>query len=375
MQSANTFDATWSDTQSVVQRESRAKAEHLRLILNQSIFVFLGNLVASVALLAVTWETLPTLQLTSWTALTVGFNTVRLVVGRNFSPEELLEREIATWEKRFIASTLISGLLWGTAGWNFFIAILIISLAAAATTSHSYHRIAYPLFFVPAITPLAVNLLLEPALAAKAIGCIIPIYFLFLYLLSRRIYQSTHNAIISGMKHHHHAMHDYLTGVSNRRAFQDWLDKEWARALRTRKPLALIIADIDDFKRYNDNYGHASGDKILQVVATTIQGRIRTGTDLLARIGGEEFAVILPETTLTDARAIAEDIRNRTHKLELRVGEATAVPTLSIGVAAIEPSNAAAPAKLFDYADQSLYEAKRQGKNRVVAVPASTGIG
>jgi len=208
-------------------------------------------------------------------------------------------------------------------------------------------------------------------MTAKAIGFIIPIYFLFLYLLSRRIYQSAHSAILSAMAHHHHAMHDYLTGTSNRRAFQDCLDKEWLRALRTRQPLALIIADIDDFKRYNDTFGHAAGDKVLQSVAKMIQGRIRTGTDLLARIGGEEFAIVLPETKLSDARSIAEDVNERIHKLDVKVGDALTAPTLSIGVSALTPSERASTGALFEAADQALYEAKRQGKDCVKAMHAS----
>ena len=360
---------------SVRQRESRAKAEHLRLILNQSIFVFLGNLVSSLALLIGAWGTLPTLHLASWTALMIGFNALRFMLGRRYAPDEIPDSEIVKWDNRFLSSTFISGVLWGAAGWmfyipgdlahNFFVAILIIAMAAAATTSHSYHRIAYPMFFVPAVTPLTLNLWLEPAIAARAIGSIIPIYFLFLYLLSRRIYQSAHSAILSGMAHHHHAMHDYLTGTANRRAFQDYIDKEWLRALRTQQPLALIIADIDDFKRYNDTLGHTAGDKVLQSVAEMIRGRIRTGTDLLARIGGEEFAIVLPETKLSDARYIAEDIKDRAHNLDVEVGDGLTVPTLSIGVSALTPSDKAFTGTLFEAADQALYEAKRQGKDCV----------
>ena len=254
----------------------------------------------------------------------------------------------------------------GELGHNFFLTTLILGMAAGAVTAHSYHKMAYPAFFIPAITPLVVNLLSEPAISARAIGAAMPFYFLLMYLLSRRFYESAHAAVLGRFVNYYFATHDYLTGVANRRAFQEALEKEWARALRTNKPLSLVIADADDFKLYNDSYGHAAGDKVLESIAHLIRDRIRKGADLVARIGGEEFAVVLPETTLSDARSIAEDVKNQVRKIEFVIEAKTASPTLSVGVASIIPRSDLNSNVLFNAADRALYQAKSQGKDRVV---------
>jgi diguanylate cyclase (GGDEF)-like protein len=250
---------------------------------------------------------------------------------------------------------------------NFFLAVPIIAMGAAAITSYSYHRFAYPLFFVPAVTPLMLNLVQESSTSANAIGLVTPLYFLMMYLLSRHIYDTAHAAVLSGFANQHFASHDYLTGIANRRAFEDALEREWARALRTEKPLSLIIADVDDFKQCNDAYGHSIGDKVLKAVALTILHRVRKGIDTPARIGGEEFAVILPETTLADACRIAEDIRTRAHTIQSDDGTEIPGVTLSLGLACLVPEAEGSPEVLFDRSDQALYRAKREGKDRFVA--------
>lgn len=367
----------WTKTHRAQQHELDAKAEHLRLILSQAHFVFLGNLAASLTFMIGSMNRISTTSLAVWGTAIIGFGAARLLYGRGFPSGQLSRQVIDNWEKRFLLSTLISGALWGLAGGlfylpgqmdhNFFIAILIIGMSAAATTSHSYHRIAYPVFFLPAIAPLIFNLWSEPTSSAKAIAWVTPFYFLLMYLSSQRIYQAAHVAILSGFANRYHATHDYLTGIANRRAFQDALDQEWARALRTQKPLSLCIADIDDFKHYNDVFGHAAGDEVLQVVARSIHDRVRYGMDLAARIGGEEFAVILPETSLSDAHSVAESIKTRVHELELKIGENALSATLSIGVSTLVPTAEADSSKLYNSADRALYSAKHQGKNRVVA--------
>jgi diguanylate cyclase (GGDEF)-like protein len=358
------------------QHELEAKAEHLRLISKQVIFVFLGNFVASVTLLVGSWEAVSSTHLLAWCLSVVGFNTLRLVVVHRFAPEQLSQQEAERWERRFLGSALVSGLLWGAAGFfffvpgelghNFFLTTLILGMAAGAVTAHSYHQMAYPAFFIPAIAPLVFNLLSEPAISARAVGAAMPFYFLLMYLLSRRFYESAHAAILGRFVNYYFATHDYLTGVANRRAFQEALEREWARALRTNKPLSLIIADADDFKLFNDSHGHAAGDKVLEAIAHLIRDRIRKGTDLVARIGGEEFAVVLPETILSDARSIAEDVKNQVRKIEFVMEAKTASPTLSVGVASMIPRSDLNPNVLFNAADRALYLAKSQGKDRVV---------
>ena len=162
---------------------------------------------------------------------------------------------------------------------------------------------------------------------------------------------------------------DALTGVANRRAFDQRLKREWARHQRTATSLSVLIVDVDHFKKYNDHYGHQAGDECLQVVAKTLNEVLRREIELLARIGGEEFGIILAETESNIAEDTAEHLRQAVEALALPhagLGDDDIV-TVSIGVASMKPSKDKLRASLFRAADDSLYKAKRQGRNRVVS--------
>jgi len=160
----------------------------------------------------------------------------------------------------------------------------------------------------------------------------------------------------------HQSLTDPLTGVPNRRAYNErWLE-ELARARRTMAPLSILLIDIDHFKSYNDNFGHQAGDTALQIVARVMHQHIRK-YDFLARFGGEEFALILPGTDSTEAAAVANRIRGliaNTPNPHRRI-------TVSIGVASLQANTSSDPDHLFDAADRSLYAAKAAGRNCVVA--------
>ena len=161
---------------------------------------------------------------------------------------------------------------------------------------------------------------------------------------------------------------DGLTGIANRRFFEERLGYEWGRATRDARPLSLIICDIDYFKLYNDNYGHLNGDICLKKVAEALRDTLKRPGDLVARYGGEEFAVILPETDLEGASLVAEKLRAGVEALgiEHERSEASNYLTISLGVATAVPSADITASKLMDLADQALYQAKREGRNRVI---------
>jgi diguanylate cyclase (GGDEF)-like protein len=159
---------------------------------------------------------------------------------------------------------------------------------------------------------------------------------------------------------------DGLTGVANRRSFDECLQREWARTGRTHSSLALIIIDLDFFKEYNDQYGHIMGDECLKRVANALQVG-RRSTDLPARIGGEEFSILLPDTEIEGAMLVAETVRTYIQRLQLpHVKSPTSVVTASLGVAASTADRMETAEILVRAADAALYEAKRQGRNRVV---------
>ncbi len=160
---------------------------------------------------------------------------------------------------------------------------------------------------------------------------------------------------------------DGLTGIANRRAFDTRLEEEWPRALRNRKPLALLLIDIDFFKAYNDSLGHQAGDQCLREVAETLQGEMKRPGDLVARYGGEEFVVVLPDTDVFGAGVVALNIKNSLQKRALPHPASTIAPviTLSIGVNAIIPDSKDSSMELVGGADRALYEVKRSGRNSI----------
>jgi diguanylate cyclase (GGDEF)-like protein len=164
------------------------------------------------------------------------------------------------------------------------------------------------------------------------------------------------------------AITDELTELANRRRFTETLDTELRRAERFGEPLGLVLIDLDDFKLVNDRYGHQVGDQVLRAFADCLRKRIRV-IDVAARIGGEEFAVLLVETDLPGALALAESLRNAVSALEVPVSETETVRlTASFGVAVYPQARTAD--ELLAAADAGLYQAKREGKNSIRSNPA-----
>jgi diguanylate cyclase (GGDEF)-like protein len=178
-----------------------------------------------------------------------------------------------------------------------------------------------------------------------------------------RVVTEQHNVALQAL-----ANTDSLTGLANRRHFEQTLATEHERSRRTGKPCSVILSDVDYFKKYNDHYGHVDGDACLRQVAAAIAGSLRRPADLAARYGGEEFVVLLPETDLDGASAVAENIRQRIAGLALPHADSPlGHVTISLGVytgAAGEGSDTGAWIKA---ADSLLYDAKAAGRNRYVA--------
>ena len=167
------------------------------------------------------------------------------------------------------------------------------------------------------------------------------------------------------------ATRDGLTGLANRRCFDDTIHAEWQRAQRQRQPLSLLMVDVDNFKEYNDSHGHQGGDLCLRKVAGAVASEMRAN-DLVARYGGEEFAVILPNQSLKGAAIVAERIRQRVERLQLPRKRADgACVTVSIGAATALPGAGTELGQLIHTADCALYRAKHLGRNRI-SLPETT---
>jgi len=160
---------------------------------------------------------------------------------------------------------------------------------------------------------------------------------------------------------------DALTGVANRRRFDEYLDQEWRRGNRNEYPLSLLMIDIDHFKSYNDTYGHQQGDECLRNVAHEIQQHLRRPSDMVARYGGEEFSIILPDTPLDAALALADRIRSGVENLNIEHSgsETYGHITISVGAATKVPTDDHSMISFIEAADKNLYTSKNGGRNRI----------
>jgi diguanylate cyclase (GGDEF)-like protein len=169
------------------------------------------------------------------------------------------------------------------------------------------------------------------------------------------------------------AFQDGLTGLFNHRFFQESMDKELSKAIRYQRPFSLIMLDLDYFKKINDRYGHPAGDAVLKSISETINQTVRR-SDIVSRYGGEEFAIVLPETQLKGAVILAERLRKNVEQLAVKAGDATIRMTISLGLTIWEPaSTVTEKADIIEAADKALYASKSSGRNKTSFVEAVAG--
>jgi len=187
--------------------------------------------------------------------------------------------------------------------------------------------------------------------------------------LEEKVQERTRMLEEANMRLERLSMTDELTQLPNRRHFVQYFEKVWGWAVRERKPLSVIMCDIDHFKQVNDTYGHAAGDLVLENVAMVIKGMLKRKTDFAARFGGEEFAIVLYDVGPEDARELCETIRRAVECLEgLEYHGSYLRPvTLSFGVCTRVPTTDDMPFALLKSADEALYRAKHEGRNRTVS--------
>lgn len=177
--------------------------------------------------------------------------------------------------------------------------------------------------------------------------------------LSTPSYESPHS-----IRHSKFKAKRGLTGLGNRRYFDEYLAAEWKRAVRTQSPLSLLMIDADHFKRYNETHGHMAGDEVLKQVAGVIQSTCNRSTDLAARYGGEEFVVVMVDASLAQSGTVAERLVQSVRELSIPHGSERV--TISVGVATTVPNETHTPHDLINAADLALFRAKSEGRDRVV---------
>jgi len=293
----------------------------------------------------------------------------------------------APWRRYAVLGACAAGLLWGSAGLFLFhpssiphqvlLAFVLGGMVAGGIPLLAFLGPAYPCFAIPMVLPIAFRMLAAGDEVHVIMGLMILVFGGAMLASAAQVRRIFHDSVelqhqLSSSRELSHTLEqmlrvDELTGIANRRLFDDMLEKEWRRATRERTVLSVLAVDIDHFKAYNDHYGHPAGDECIRAVARTMSDTLHRPGDLAARIGGEEFAFLLPDTPIAGALRVSELIRQRVQALGLmHAGPDVKGPvTVSLGVASSENTDIGTAGDLLRAADKALYRAKNQGRNQV----------
>lgn len=235
---------------------------------------------------------------------------------------------------------------------------------------------------IKALTMGAVDYIIHPVQLAELIARINIHLQLRSTIQSLKIEVDRHNQTVKKLEAANHALSrlanlDGLTQVANRYCFDELLSEEWFRLARDRKPIGIVLCDVDHFKVYNDHYGHQAGDECLRKIARAIHKSARRPADLVARYGGEEFVALLPGTGTEGVKSVSANICAAIRNLKLPHAQSASstVVTISVGGCSLVPDGSMLPNTLVDLADQALYKAKSQGRNQFVLAAPVTGSG
>jgi len=377
-----------------VKTELTVKAEQTRMLFRQGVPVQLFGLGAAALAVGILSDVVKLSTLIAWFTAFILLTAARFLMAHRFSQVPETELEVGSWAKLYILGTFASGVLWGVLSlfyepvWPVAhqVALFIIytGVIASGFNTNSSVKFAYPAFFLPPVVMLMYVILSHTSSVEMfgALALLFCIYMAQLAISSNRYYRGMSDALrmrvvnemLAGALDESNkrlkilAERDELTHLYNRRSMERFLKEEWERHIRSAVPFSMLYVDIDYFKQYNDTYGHLEGDDVLEQVAAVLQMDAQRATDMAARFGGEEFAVMLPGTEHHDALKIAERIRSDVESLQIaHTGSRIAdTVTVSIGLATITPLPGMTLEIFKREADRALYMAKDQGRNRVV---------
>ena len=376
------------------ERQKLVYVEQVRLIYSQLPTAFVGGAIIAPLFVWIFWNVSDHSLLIGLLVVAQSVLVARIVpyVGFNRRPDD---DRIEMWGNLFVLFTFLQGSIWGAAWllflpaedpvYNVVVAMWVIGMSAASVSAYTAHLKALLAFFVPVVVPGVAQLFIIGGQLHVALGLAICIYAIVVVRALLPIHRSMVAAIglnfeleeeIQERKRMEEqlreiSLSDGLTGLANRRHFDGVLETELQRAQRNAQSLSLVLIDIDDFKAFNDTYGHVKGDECLRRVSRLIAESVKRTGDLAARYGGDELALILPDTDAGDALRITDGIREAVRDLALPHKssgiDGCECVTVSAGIATIIPDRDAEPSEIIQLADEALYRAKRSGRDRVVS--------
>lgn len=373
----------------------QVRAEQIRLLFDQGNTILLLGIATGMVAVGMFWSVVDHTALLLWFAAHVVLSLFRLNLNLRFSTTPRTQaKELVYWGRAYVIGTFLSGLLWGSlclfydpawpAAYQVVLFAIYTGITAGAFNTNTPYFIAFPAFYMPPVLWLSFTMLRQSNESVNALGALLIIYVVLMYLSALKFHNRFAQSLAIRFENEQLAADlastnlrlasladtDELTGLYNRRSMFARLGNEWNRMYRNRRPLSLLYVDIDCFKQYNDTYGHESGDRCLVKVAQVLHHHALRSSDMAARFGGEEFALILPDTNNIDAQKIAASILADLEMISIPHASSTVTDyvTISVGVATLTPDMPDHDAALRETADHALYQAKRQGRNRIVAM-------
>ncbi|QTR50767.1 GGDEF domain-containing protein [Candidatus Thiothrix anitrata] len=363
----------------------------LAFLLRHGALWFWGNFLAASLFVLLSWakDDRSLLLVLLWYVAIVALGGWRWSVGQHFAPalNHVHTPEIvSTFGQQYLIYSTVLSALWGVSGVILFSSqmlvqathvLLLVAAVIAAMPVLALSPLGLYLQIGVILSPITINLLWAGSLEQQALAVATLLLGALLAMTSRFVTHLLSDLRQAQLQMQEQAHTDPVTQIANRRFFDVIFKTEWRRAARDGNTLALLMVDVDYFKRYNDKHGHHEGDKCLQRIAQSMKTVTRRASDVVARHGGEEFAILLPNTGLEDAAKLAETLRKNVEELRIphADGALPRIVTVSIGVACCAPSHIGEsqemgatvvyPAMLLNSADRALYRAKRNGRNQV----------
>jgi len=337
--------------------------------------ILAGNLTASLMLVFLIHSAVDNRIALSWLGLHTGFNLIRFLLTVRYRSRVLqTEDEINARYRHYRRMIVVSGLIWGLSAFLLFPAnaieyqllylLVIVGFTATAMSLVNILPKAYPLLLLLIFAPIYFRLAHATTEFSVSLSLVLTFFILFMLAAAQAFRRNLIEAIELRIKLRQQAIQDVLTGIYNRRYFMEQLKAEWNRCMRHQQPITIIIIDIDHFKKLNDRYGHKQGDECLIEIARLLNSGTRRTGEFVARIGGEEFAIVLPNAKSAAAIKLAEKLRNDLSLIRFSHKNEHFHISASMGIACTIPNLGGDCERLFEAADEALYQAKDAGRNR-----------
>lgn len=370
-------------------------AKCIELLYAQAANAYTSSVVAGSVIGALYWPVADRGVILAWGFAYGAMIAIRYALGRRFRRVQVTRSNAGGWLFAFGATVFVCGALWGAFAVYLVqfddpqrqaaVVIAIGALVSGAVTAYSVSIPVLLAFTVPAMLPLGLAMLARGEPGSVLLGALLVAWLGFMLASGRRFrqfaiesldYQFENAQLVDSLEEERDRVTelarqlkmlsstDPLTGLANRRAFDEALEEAWSRCATNRYPLAFVTADVDYFKPYNDLYGHPQGDEVLRRIAEVFAREATRSAGVAARLGGEEFAMLVPDCDATRAYAIAE--RTRTALVGLAMphrGSPLGHVTASFGLASVVPDRTMSISALAEAADRTLYEAKHAGRN------------